>query len=221
MPMRFHTIENITTRIPVFPLSGVLLLPRSNLPLNIFEPRYLTMVDDAMRGTRLIGMIQPTVHEKTTHTPPLYGIGGVGYITSYNENDDARVHISLRGICRFSILEELAVTTPYRQVIADYAPHKSDLSPTEGDEVEAERGRLLDVLKGFLTVQRLQADWESMQRAPMESLVNAFSMMCPFEAKEKQALLEADTLAERARVLIALMEMAAAAPPEGTSAPMQ
>jgi hypothetical protein len=217
----YHTIEDIDTRIPVFPLTGAVLLPRGVLPLNIFEPRYLSMVDDAMNGARLIGMVQPKTQESRTAAPPLYPLGTVGRITSYSETDDGRYLISLTGLCRFRVCKELAVTTPYRQCIASYDAYQSDLVEPPTDEAEEERSELLSVLRGYLSTQRLKADWESITHAPTESLVNALSMICPFEAKEKQALLEAPTLGDRARVLIALIEMANAEPSAGSSAPLQ
>lgn len=217
----YHTLDDLATRIPIFPLSGVVLLPRSMLPLNIFEPRYLAMVDDAMRGAHLIGMVQPTVHEGQMQAPPLYPMGTVGRITSYSETEDARYLISLAGICRFRIGEELAVTTPYRQCVVDYDAFRDDLLEPSTDEAAEERSELLSVLKGYLSVQKLKADWDSIKHAPTESLINALAMICPFEAKEKQALLEAPSLSERARVLIALIEMANAEPSSGSSVPLQ
>jgi Lon protease-like protein len=197
------------------------LLPRGVLPLNIFEPRYLSMVDDSMRSARLIGMVQPTIHESHTAAPPIYPMGTVGRITSYSETEDSRYLISLTGVCRFRIREELAVMTPYRQCVVSYDAFRDDLREPTAREADEERAELLSVLKGYLSIQRLKADWESITHAPTESLVNALAMICPFEAKEKQALLEAPTLSERARVLIALIEMANAEPSTGSSMPLQ
>lgn len=221
MQKGYNTIDDVETRIPIFPLTGTVLLPRSVLPLNIFEPRYLAMIDDTMRGARLIGMVQPTIHESRTQVPPIYPKGTVGRITSYSETEDSRYLISLTGVCRFTIREELSVTTPYRQCVVSYDAFRDDLLELQEAEAEEERAELLTVLKGYLSLQKLKADWESITHAGTESLVNALAMICPFESKEKQALLEAPTLSERARVLIALIEMANAEPSAGSSMPLQ
>jgi hypothetical protein len=202
-------------------LTGAVLLPRSTLPLNVFEPRYLTMVDDAMGGHRLIGMVQPTSHESREHAPPLYPLGTAGRITSYTETDDGRYLISLTGVCRFRIEAELAVTTPYRQCRVSYAAFAADLKEPPAGEADAERAALLSLLKDYLSAQRLKADWDSILQAPTELLVNALVMTCPFQASEKQALLEAPTLSARAQALIALIEMANAEPSTSSSSPLQ
>lgn len=204
---RYVVPTDLIQKIPVFPLSGALLLPRGTLPLNIFEPRYIQMVDDAMRGDRLIGMIQPRIPEHLSAMPPLYDIGCVGRITSYSETEDARFLITLTGLCRFKIARELVADTPYRQIEAQYEPFKDDLSPPEIPLEEDERARLLGALKGYLTQQHMRADWESIKNAPAEHLVNALAMICPFETSEKQALLEAPTLIARVETLIALISM--------------
>lgn len=217
----YHSIDDLAPLIPIFPLTGAVLLPRSTLPLNIFEPRYLAMVDDAMRGARLIGMVQPTVHESRLPAPPLYPVGTVGRITSYSETDDGRYLITLTGVCRFRIKEELTVTTPYRQCLVSYEAFGADLKEPPASEAESERATLLPLLKGYLSAQRLKTDWDSVLQAPTELLVNALVMTCPFQAKEKQALIEAPTLAARARALIALIEMANAEPSASSSSPLQ
>lgn len=213
---RYVVTSDLTEILPIFPLSGALLLPRGTLPLNIFEPRYIQLVDDVMRGERLIGMIQPRIPERLTATPPLYDIGCAGRITSYVETDDARFLITLTGLCRFRIARELQAMTPYRQVEADYEPFAGDLTPEDDDLLEeGARERLLDALKGYLTQQNMRADWESIQHAPAEHLINALAMICPFETSEKQALLEAPTLPERAQTLIALISMSGNEPSPG------
>ena len=204
MRMYAHT-GDLPAVVPVFPLTGALLLPRGVLPLNVFEPRYLAMVDAAMSGTRIIGMVQPTVHEEKSIKPPLSNVGCAGRITSYQETDDGRYVIALTGICRFRIADELDVTTPFRQVKADYAPFAGDLA--QGDYQDFPRERLLWALKSWLTQRELKADWQSVMSAPAESLVNSLAMLCPFEPAEKQALLEAGSLPERADTLVALLEM--------------
>lgn len=204
--MRLYAhIEDLPAVLPVFPLTGALLLPRGLLPLNVFEPRYLTMIDAAMAGNRIIGMVQPKVHEDKEMRPPLSSIGCAGRITSYQETDDGRYVIALTGICRFRIAEERDVATPFRQVTADYAPFAADLVGSDYEEFSRER--LMSALKSWLTQRELKVDWQSVMSAPAESLINALAMMCPFEPAEKQALLEAPDLAERGDTLVALLEM--------------
>lgn len=205
MSGRYHNIGDLPGTLGVFPLTGVLLLPRGQLPLNVFEPRYLALVDAAMSGTRLIGMIQPTEHEDKTLKPALSQIGCAGRITSYREADDGRYLITLSGICRFKVATELAVTTPYRQVQAEFGPFAGDLA-SESD-TDFPRERLLAALKTYLSRRDLKADWRSVMSAPAEILVNALAMLCPFEPAEKQALLEAPSWTERVGTLMALLEM--------------
>jgi Lon protease-like protein len=206
MPGRYHNIDTLPRTIGIFPLTGVLLLPRAQLPLNVFEPRYLALVEAALAGNRLIGMIQPTEHEEKTLRPPLSTIGCVGRITGFRETDDNRYLITLTGICRFRVVEELTTETPFRQVTADYAPFASDLA--EGGDGEFPRERLLAALNDYLSRRDLKADWRSVMNAPAETLVNALAMLCPFEPAEKQALLEAPSWPERVNTLLALLEMA-------------
>jgi Lon protease-like protein len=194
--------------IPVFPLPGALLLPRGQMPLNIFEPRYLAMVDDALRdGHRLIGMIQPDVaHAGSTDKPSLYKIGCVGRITQLAESGDGRYLIELTGVARFRIEEELKVATPYRQCRVTFAPFADDFVARKGENA-VDRAALLAALTDFLKANDLKADWEGIERAPNEALVNALSMMSPYGTAEKQALLEAPDLKTRAEVLIAITEI--------------
>ncbi len=206
MPGRYRNIDALPRIIGIFPLTGILLLPRSQLPLNVFEPRYLALVESALAGNRLIGMIQPTEHEEKTLKPQLSAIGCAGRITGFRETDDNRYLITLTGICRFRVVEELAADTPFRQVAADYAPFAGDLA--EGGEEEFPRERLLAALNDYLSRRDLKADWRSVMNAPAETLVNALAMLCPFEPAEKQALLEAPSWPERVNTLLALLEMA-------------
>ena len=194
--------------IPVFPLPGALLLPRGQMPLNIFEPRYLAMVDDTLRdGHRLIGMIQPDVaHAGSADKPALYKIGCVGRITQLAESGDGRYLIELTGVARFRIEEELKVATPYRQCRVTYAPFADDFVARKGENA-VDRAALLAALTDFLKANDLKADWEGIERAPNEALVNALSMMSPYGTAEKQALLEAPDLKTRAEVLIAITEI--------------
>ena len=193
--------------IPVFPLAGALLLPRGQMPLNIFEPRYVTMVDDALAGRRLIGMIQPDpTHRKSDVSPKLYRIGCVGRLTQFGETGDGRYLIELTGIARFTIAEELAVTTPYRQCRVDYAPFADDFVARKGEEA-VDRKALLAALAAFLKANDLKADWDGIENAPNEALVNALAMMSPYGAAEKQAMLEAPDLKTRAEILVAVTEI--------------
>ena len=207
----YHALDDLPPILDVFPLTGVLLLPRGNLPLNVFEPRYLALVDATLAGTRLIGLIQPTQHEDKILKPALSAIGCAGRITSYREGDDGRYLITLTGICRFRVVEELQTSEPYRRVTADFAPFLGDL--VAADEIDFPRERLLAALKDYLSKRDLKADWKSVISAPPETLVNALAMLCPFEPAEKQALLEAPSWAERVDTLVALLEMAGAGPP--------
>jgi uncharacterized protein len=194
--------------IPVFPLPGALLLPRGQMPLNIFEQRYLALVDDSFRdGHRLIGMIQPdVVHSPDEEKPALFRVGCVGRITQLAEAGDGRYILELTGIARFKVLEELSVLTPYRQCKVDYFPFIDDFTARKGEE-EVDRDALLAVLTDFLKANNLKVDWDGVESAPNEALVNALSMMSPFGPPEKQALLEAPDLKTRAEILIAVTEM--------------
>jgi len=194
--------------IPVFPLPGALLLPRGQMPLNIFEPRYLAMVDDALRdGHRLIGMIQPDPTQPAdADRPKLFRVGCVGRITQLAESGDGRYLIELTGVARFQVLEELAVATLYRQCRVTYAPFADDFVPRKGEQ-EVDRGALLAALSDFLKANNLKADWEGIEKAPNEALVNALSMMSPYGTAEKQALLEAPDLKTRAEILVAITEI--------------
>lgn len=204
MSHRFRP-DSLPTEISVFPLAGALLLPRGNLPLNIFEPRYLAMVRAAIAGDRMIGMVQPRSDDEP---PGLYDIGGLGRITQFAETDDGRFMIVLTGICRFRIERELETDTPYRRVAVSYASYDADwqqpapLSP-------AERAALEDSLRRYLDSQDMSADWDAVSTADDESLVNSLAGVCPFDIAEKQALLEAPDLNQRTSILTTLMSFAA------------
>lgn len=192
-----------------------MLLPRTQIPLNIFEPRYLQMVDDTLAGNRIIGIIQPdgpAAHEMEIDpdaVPPLCAVGCAGRLTSFMEADDGRYLITLTGVCRFRVTEELETTTPYRQCRIDSTEFEGDLEAGLGEE-DVSRERLLAILKTYLETRSLNADWEAIKIAPNESLVNSLSMISPYGPSEKQALLEAKTLEDRNQMLIALTEMALA-----------
>ena len=198
--------------IPLFPLSGVILLPGGQLPLNIFEPRYLNMIDDALSSHRLIGMIQTSAEAPRDGDPPLYTIGGVGRITAFSETDDGRYLITLTGLSRFEVVRELPVATPYRQAEVSYEQFSHDLAPRQDDEPFPREG-LLHALERYFSANEIQSDWESILDAPGEALVNSLSMISPVAPPEKQALLEALSVADRAQVLITLIEIALADDP--------
>jgi Lon protease-like protein len=195
--------------IAIFPLPGALLLPRGQMPLNIFEPRYLAMVDDVLRaGTRLIGMIQPDPAHRGPNEakPQLFRVGCVGRITQFAESGDGRYLLQLTGVARYRLDEELAIGTPYRQCRVTYQPFLDDFIARKGEE-EVDRKTLLRTLADFLKANKLKADWDGIQNAPNEALVNALAMMSPYGAAEKQALLEAPDLKTRAEILVAVTEI--------------
>ena len=191
--------------LPVFPLTGALLLPRGVLPLNIFEPRYLAMFRDAMKGAKAIGIIQP--RDPESDPSPLYDIGCAGRISDYRETGDGRIIVALTGVRRFNIVRELDVTTRYRQVVADYDRFESD-TDEPSPVAAAARAELETKLRTYLDERGLSADWEAVADADDESLVTTLSAVCPFEPVEKQALLEAADLPARAATLTALMTFA-------------
>lgn len=198
--------SDLPETIPVFPLTGAVLLPRWTLPLNFFEPRYLNMVDDVMSGDRVIGMIQPSMKATDKAHPELCNVGCVGRVTSYAETDDGRYLVTLSGIVRYRILEELDVKTPYRQARVSYGEYADDFSPADPTELPS-RDALLGALRSYLQRNSLKADWGKVDDTPIEMLVNALCAGCPFSAREKQALIEAPGLKDRADALIALLEM--------------
>ncbi|MEM7177457.1 MAG: LON peptidase substrate-binding domain-containing protein [Pseudomonadota bacterium] len=194
--------------VPVFPLPGALLLPRGLLPLNIFEPRYLAMLDDALKSEhRLIGMIQPMERKETP--PRLHQVGCAGRVTSLSETEDGRYLIALNGVCRFRVAGELDGFTPYRRVTANWRDFHGDLGAEEEDDA-LQRDTFFALLKRFFDSRELSSDWDSLKSAETELLINSLSMMCPFSPEEKQALLEAPKLADRRETLIALMEFSIA-----------
>ena len=211
MPMNttYRGPEALPDVIPVFPLPGALLLPRGQMPLNIFEPRYLAMIDDAFRsGTRLIGMIQPDpAHPGQDQSKPnLFRVGCVGRINQLAESGDGRYLIQLTGVARFRVEEELAVSTPYRQCRVTYQPFVDDFIARKGED-EVDRKAVLRALADFLKANNLKADWGGIENAPNEALVNALAMMSPYGPAEKQALLEASDLKTRAEILVAVTEI--------------
>jgi uncharacterized protein len=211
MPMNvaYHGPDDLPKIIPVFPLPGALLLPRGQMPLNIFEPRYLAMIDDALRSNhRLIGMIQPDpAHPGADQNKPrLFQIGCLGRLTQFAESGDGRYLIQLTGVSRFRIEQELPVETLYRQCRVIYQPFADDFKARKGED-KVDRKALLRTLSSFLKANNLKADWDGIENAPNEALVNALAMMSPYDAAEKQAMLEAPDLKTRAEILIAVTEI--------------
>lgn len=210
MPAVYRKLGDLPLVIPVFPLDGVLLLPGGQLPLNIFEPRYLNMLDDAMSGERIIGMIQ-TRPGGDHQRPALAPVGCAGRVTSFAETSDGRYLITLTGLCRFKAGEELPVRTPYRQVRADFSPYEADLREDgSGERTAADIDRLLVALRRYLDHRGLAIDWGDAESAPSDALINSLAMALPFDPMEKQALLEAETIFERKATLTALLEIDAA-----------
>jgi Lon protease-like protein len=205
----YRVAEDVPTSIPVFPLSEAMLLPGGRLPLNVFEPRYLQMFDEAMRGSRIIGMVQPALDgaRRDDDEPELCEVGCAGRVVSFAETGDGRYVVMLQGVCRYRIIQELAVRTPFRQ--CRIAPFIADLSE-DPSAADMNRTALLKTFRAYLKANELEADWESVSRADNAMLVNALSMMAPYGAAEKQALLEAPDLKARAETLIAITEMALA-----------
>jgi len=201
--------------LPIFPLTGVLLLPRGRLPLNIFEPRYLAMTRDALGGERLIGMVQPSDPQDDNRgggglSPPVYPVGCAGRLTQFSEGDDGRYLITLTGVSRFRIVEELPLVSGYRRVVPDWQPYAHDRASQQ--EPGFDRTRLLRGLRSYFAQRRISADFEAIEKAPSEYLVTSLAMACPFAPSEKQALLEAADPDARAQLLTALVEMAAIEP---------
>ena len=212
----FKKAQDLPMAIPVFPLQGVLLLPHATLPLNVFEPRYIAMVDEAMAGERIIGMVQPRPGGDPER-PSLQPVGCAGKITAFAETSDGRYLITLTGLSRFALRGELSVVTPYRQVRADFMAYESDLKLSDDDDEGFDRLRLLKALKSYLECRSLDVDWETAKAAPAQALVNSLSMALPFDPEEKQALLEAPGLADRRNTLVALMEIDSRSPPDEDS----
>ena len=198
---------DLPATIPVFPLPGALLLPRSRLPLHIFEPRYLAMLDDTMKSShRLIGMIQPREvpegSEKRLHT-----IGCAGRLTAVSETEDGRYMITLAGVSRFRVTNEVSGFTPYIRTEVSWSGFERDLGLAEKDK-GLDRDHLMDLLKRYFEFNSLSTDWDSLGGADDELLINSLSMLCPFDAEDKQALLEAPSLATRRETLVTLIEFA-------------
>jgi uncharacterized protein len=200
----FRKPADLPQTIPVFPLEGAILFPRGVLALNIFEPRYLNMVDDALGEERLIGMIQPALGQEESTIPDLAAVGTLGRITTFSETDDGRYLVTLTGIARFNLEQEIQAGTPYRQAIASYDAFAADFAPDSDRAID--RAALMASLKTYANLHGFNVDWDSVEQAPTETVINVASQICPFDSAAKQALLEAQTLEDRARALVALLE---------------
>jgi Lon protease-like protein len=211
MPAFHPRVEDLPGEFPVFPLPGALLLPRGKLPLRIFEPRYLAMTQDSLGHGRMFGMIQPDPTAKETPTGPgLFRIGCLGRISSFAETDEGHFLITLTGLIRFAVQSELEMLRGYRRVRGDVSPYLTDLD-LQQTAPGLSREELLSVLRGYFTHRRIDANWDAIKRLPDDMLVVTLAMVCPFEPAERQALLEMATEAERARALLALLQMGALA----------
>lgn len=200
----FRRPADLPQILPLFPLQGAVLYPRGVLALNVFEPRYLNMVDDALGGDRLIGIIQPATGEENEPTPHLADVGTAGRITSFSETDDGRYLIQLTGVCRFELGPEVQGGTPYRQAQAVYDAFAGDFTSDPGATID--RPYLMRSLKTYAALHGFNVDWDAVDQAPTETVINVAAQICPFEPVAKQALLETHALDERAKALIALLE---------------
>lgn len=202
------TTDDLPDILPIFPLNGVLLLPRGQLPLNIFEPRYLAMIDEALQTDRLIGMIQPKNLDKETGPDdvPVYETGCAGRIVSFEETNDNRYMVTLKGLSRFRVRQEVELKNGFRRVEADWSSFEEDLEPQEC--LGLDRGKLMDLLEPYFEKQGMTCSADMIDGASDEKLITCLSMVCPLDAGEKQALLEAGCCKERASMFLTLLEIA-------------
>jgi Lon protease-like protein len=225
MPDRFANADDLPNSLPVFPLRGAILLPRATLTLNVFEPRYLALVDHVLANNRLMGVVQPAPDTGTEESPdgkdfPLRQVGCAGRIIAFTESEDGRMMVSLLGLARLVLRQEIASDTPFRVFEVDYHPYADDLVAGHGEDA-VDRSRLLDTLRAYLEANKLTADWDSINSASNERLVNMLSILSPYGPEEKQALLEAKDLQKRAEALVALAEMDLAARDDGSGTSIQ
>lgn len=207
MPAFHPGFDALPTEIPIFPLSGALLLPQGRLPLNIFEPRYLAMVEDSLGGGRMFGMMQPDPSlPRSERGSGIYRIGCLGRLSSFAETDDGRYLITLTGMIRYRVMAEAAMRRGYRRAAVEYGDYAPDLA-LEGTPPTIDRAALLAALRPYFRTRGIEANWEAVEATGDAMLVTTLCMVCPFEAREKQALLEARGPEERARMLVALMQM--------------
>jgi len=202
---------DLPENIPVFPLPGMLLLPGGQLPLHLFEERYRDLIRDALKADRMIGIMQPRDPNNSEWAPTLYGVGCLGRIVSFRESEDGRFYVTLTGVCRFDVTKEVTTDTQYRRVVVDYARFAGDMAE-DRDDIQGliDRATFMPALKGFLTQFKVDVDWEALDKVDDAPLIRSLSMTCPFEPSEKQAILEAETPADRGRLITALIQMAAA-----------
>lgn len=198
--------DELPKAVSVFPLQGALLLPGGRLPLRIFEPRYLNMVEDALAGHRMIGMVQPCEECEEQGSANVYRTGCLGRISAFNETDEGHYLITLSGLIRFAIDNELPLHRGYRRVVPSYQRYRGDLDEDKGC---IDRTGLLDALSCYFETNGIEGDWDAIEQTPDEKLVTSLAMICPFEPPEKQALLEAMTLPERAATMTTILQMAA------------
>lgn len=222
---RYRQPSDVPNEIPVFPLRGAILLPRASMPLNIFEPRYLEMIEDAIKGSRIIGVIQPVADADNSPSPlgkgaQLRKVGCAARLTAFQETEDRRILISLTGISRFLVVREIETPRPYRICAVSCDGFTGDFVRGNGED-EIDRAELLGVLKAYLEAKGLKADWQAINRSSNEFLVNTLSVICPYGQEEKQALLEAADLKARAKVLMTLAQMELASTEGGSSSTMQ
>lgn len=201
---RYKVIQDLPSSFPVFPLPGTLLFPERKLPLNIFEPRYLKMVDDALSSHRIIGMIQPKTMSEDDYHPPLFEVGCLGRITAYEETEDGRYLIVLSGVSRFAIREEIEAAAPYRVVKPGFERFAGDLRALEAPEINV--AALMPSLRRFIERQDISMNWDVLEKVRSDVLVDELAMLCPFPPDEKQLLLEAETHSDRFDTLLALLE---------------
>lgn len=200
--------EALPSTLPVFPLPGAIVLPHAQLHLNVFEPRYLNMVSDALGARRMFGMVQPDPSAREAEPPEIYRVGCAGRITSFSETDDGRLLIVLTGVCRYTVTEEIPTIRGYRRARVDWSAYAADLLPPE--PVELDRAELAAVMRAYLDRRGLQADWESLDKLPLASVVDFLAMHLPLPPPDKQTVLEARSPTDRADVLLALARMALA-----------
>jgi Lon protease-like protein len=199
--------DDLPAEFPIFPLGGALLLPRGRLPLNVFEPRYLAMVEDSLANGRMFGMMQPNDHAPRAETgPSLYRIGCLGRISHFSETEDGRFLVTLTGVSRFVVERELPMRRGYRRVAADFSPFAHDLKVPRAGRIN--RPELIGALRPYFKVNGIDANWDAIDSMPDPMLVVTLAMLCPFDTAEKQALLEAPTETDRAADLLALLRMA-------------
>ena len=222
---RYRNVADMPKVLPLFPLRGAILLPRASLTLNVFEPRYLALVDHALAGDRLMGVVQPAPEAGNAESPagktfPIRRVGCAGRISSFTESEDGRVVISLAGIARFVVAGDMEGNAPFRISRVDFAPYAKDFVGGHGEE-DVDRPRIITTLRSYLVANNLNADWDRINNASTERLVNTLSILSPYGPEEKQALLEAPDLQARAEALIALAEMELAARDDGSGTSLQ